>query len=490
MLRRASFGADPATVNANVGRTAAEIVDELISFATDTNANPLPQEPSWANESQPSRKDEPSEVVRAYNENNLDWLDELTSQMLSLFRSGGLRERMALFWHNHFVTELEVYELGVYAYRYLKIIRTHALGDFKAFVKEIGLTPAMLVYLNGDTNEKSSPNENYARELLELFTMSPSDSYGNQNYSQTDVEEVARALTGWFVNRDTIAAELFSKEYDEGQKVIMGRTGSFDYNGVNDVIFDERPFQIAEFICTKLYREFIYEEPDVEVVRELAEVFRENNFQIAPVLRVLLGSTHFFEPQFIGAKIKSPAELIAGSLIETDLRPSDDILLAMTVYSKDLDQEILDPPDVSGWPGQRAWISTNSLPARWSYADFLLFSGRNNQPLDLTGIAALLPDADDPLAAFKLPLSIASHFLAVPLDELDIASIDDPFSGDLVAFPIPQEIQDGPAFQRDLAKLFLGDVPWYEWSLAEDGANGVLLNYVQFLMQLPEFQLT
>ncbi|MEM8484105.1 MAG: hypothetical protein AAF564_01090, partial [Bacteroidota bacterium] len=114
----------------------------------------------------------------------------------------------------------------------------------------------------------------------------------------------------------------------------------------------------------------------------------------------------------------------------------------------------------------------------------------NNQSIDLTSIAALLPDADDAQAAFKLPLSIAEHFLAVPLDELDVPPIEDPFSGDLVSFPVPQEVQDGPAYKRDLAKLFLGDVPWYEWSLEEDGANNVLLSYVQFLMQLPEFQLT
>ncbi|MEM8488559.1 MAG: DUF1800 domain-containing protein, partial [Bacteroidota bacterium] len=416
LLRRASFGADPETVNTYAGQTAAAVVDDLLTFATDSNANPLPAEPSWANQPQPDRSVEPSEVVRAYNQNNVLWLAELSTQMLELFRSGGLRERMTLFWHNHFVTELEVYELGVYAYRYLRIIRNNALGDFKAFVKEMGLTPAMLIYLNGNTNEKNSPNENYARELLELFTMGPVDSYGNENYSQTDVEEVARALTGWFVNRDTIAAELFNKEFDEGQKVIMGRTGDFDYEGVNDVLFNERPFQIAEFICAQLYREFVYDEPDLEIVRELATIFRESNFQIAPVLRTLLGSSHFFETQFIGAKIKSPADLIAGALLETGLVPSEDILTFMADLSKGLDQEMLDPPDVSGWPGHRAWISTNSLPARWSFADFLLYNGRNNQSIDLTSIAALLPDADDAQAAFKLPLSIAEHFLAVPLD--------------------------------------------------------------------------
>ncbi|MFK7843760.1 MAG: DUF1800 family protein [Rhodothermales bacterium] len=490
LLKRTSFGADPEKINALVGRTAEDVVNELIQFATDTVANPLPSKPSWADEPMPDRRVATSEEVRTYNENNRFWLDELTEELLSRFRTGGLRERMTLFWHDHFVTELEVYELAVYAYRYLNIIRTNSVGNFREFVRAMGLTPAMLIYLNGDANEKSSPNENYARELLELFTMSPVDRYGNANYTQTDVEEAARALTGWFVNKEAITTELFTKEFDEGEKTFLARTGTFDYNDVTDVIFDERSFQVADFICTKLYRAFVFDQPDLEVVQGLADIFRENDFEIEPVLSTLFKSAHFYDTQIIGAKIKSPADIIVGTLLETGFRPSSDSLGLLTVYSKDMEQILLDPPDVSGWQGNRAWLSTNTLPTRWSFADYLLFTGQNNQAIDLIGMASQLPDAEGPLSAFKLPLSIAKHFISVPLEDLDISELDDTFSGDLNAFPLPQEVLDGPAYAINIAKLFLGDVPWYEWSLEENGANGVLLNYVQFLMQLPEFQLT
>ena len=397
---------------------------------------------------------------------------------------------MTLFWHNHFVTELEVYELAIYAYRYLNTIRTNCLGNLKTFVNEMGVTPAMLVYLNGDTNDKDSPNENYARELLELFTMSPVDKYGNSNYTQGDVEEIARALTGWIVNKDNITTEFSSREFDDGNKTFLGRTGAFGYFDVTDVVFQERSSQIAHFICTKLYKEFVFDEPDPDVVLGMGEIFRENNFEIAPVVSTLLKSAHFFDRQFIGAKIKSPADLIVGGLLETKVEPSENTLNWLLEEFESLEQVLMDPPDVSGWKGHRTWLSTDTLPRRWSFSDSLLFSGQNNGAIDLVSVAQLLPDTDIPLAAFKLPLAIAAHFIPVPLDELDIGTIEEPFSGDLVTFPIPSEIIDGPQYAINLAKLFLGDVPWYEWSLEENGANTVVVNFVQYLMQLPEFQLT
>lgn len=490
LLRRATFGADPERVNNLLGRTAPEIVNELVLTASDYTINPLPPKPSWADEAKPNRRDTPSDIVREYNENNIVWLSELGQEMISLFRNGGLRERLTLFWHNHFVTEIEVYELAVYAYRYLDMIRANCIGNFKEFVRAIGLTPAMLIYLNGDTNEKSSPNENYARELLELFTMSPKDRFGNDNYTQQDIEEIARALTGWFVNEEAIAPELFHKEFDEGSKTFLGRTGAFDYNDVVDVIFEERPFQIAEFICTNIYREFVFDEPDLDIVQGMVDIFLDNDFQIEPVVSTLLSSAHFFETRFFGAQIKSPANVIVGMLLETSFDPGANTLAYLVSQFEDMEQVLLDPPDVSGWRGYRSWLSTSTLPIRWAFADELLFTGRNGMPVDLKPMAGALPSEEGLLEAFSLPIVLAEHLIPVPLKDLDLPDVDEAFSGDLSAFPIPQEILDGPTYQINLAKVFLGDVPWYEWSLEDDGANGVLLEYLQFLMQLPEFQLT
>jgi hypothetical protein len=150
---------------------------------------------------------------------------------------------------------------------------------------------------------------------------------------------------------------------------------------------------------------------------------------------------------------------------------------------------VLDPPDVSGWPGHRAWLSTNTLPLRWSTTDTILFAGRSMQPIDVKALAARFPEASDPLAAFRLPVALAQHLLAVPLVDLQLEDIDDPFDGDLVDHPIPGEILSGPAYVRTLAKWFLNGVPWYEWALQESGSNALLLNYFQVITQMPEYNL-
>ena len=488
LLRRAAIGASRADIERFRGKTASEVVDALILEATETL--PLPEKPPWADIPMPDRKVNPPEDLKEFSMNNRDWLNEFRIDWMSWLQKGGLRERMALFWHNHFVTGVSVYELSALAYRYVKLLRMHGLGNFKDFVYDIGLTPAMLVYLNGVENEKNTPNENYARELLELFTMSPESPSGQPNYSQNDIEEMARALTGWDVNYTTYEPFLEERRFDDGVKSFLGKSGSFGYDDVVNVVFQQRPAQIAYFICWKIYREFVYDTVDETIVKDLADIFLDNNFEILPVVSTLLKSAHFFDQQFIGAKVKSPIELLIGFFKEVDFVPANATYEYSYRSAMDLNQTILDPPDVSGWDGHRSWLSTNTLPVRWSVVEFLLFSGRNNQALDLVTLAGQFPEASDPLAAFKLPVALAEHFMSVPLNSLDLGEIDEDFDGDLVSNPIPEDVANGPAYARTLAKVFLGGVPWYEWSIEENGVNSLLLNYVQYLTLLPEFHLT
>ena len=161
---------------------------------------------------------------------------------------------MTLFWHNHFVTQYDDYFIAMHAYRYLKLLREHALGNLKGFCPyAIGRDPAMLKYLDGDVNQKpGEPNENYARELLELFTMGPKDKDGNDNYTQSDIEEIARALTGWVIDYLTHTTSFYAGFFDNGEKTFFGQTGAFGYDDVIDIIFEERGCRDRLFYLRKV----------------------------------------------------------------------------------------------------------------------------------------------------------------------------------------------------------------------------------------------
>ena len=223
LLRRAGFGVSlEERLHTFVGQTAAEVVDHLVTRAQEL---PLPEPPVWVNNAPPG-PDAPESDRQAYKGRNRGNLKFWKSRWLQAMCSDGLREKMAVFWHNHFVTEVAVYELAPYAYRYLTLLRTHALGNFRDFVRLVGLDPSMLIYLNGNVNIAGAPNENYSRELLELFTMGPVDGQGNENYSQTDIVEIARALTGWVVNDQALSVAFDAARHDDAEKTIFGRTGN------------------------------------------------------------------------------------------------------------------------------------------------------------------------------------------------------------------------------------------------------------------------
>lgn len=486
LLRRSGFGGTPEQIQAFVGQDAATVVDALVDEALN---RPLPEPPVWANEPLPPRNASEDER-EAFLTANREWGQELNTGWLTALPSGGLRERMTLFWSNHFVTEFEVYSrLATYGYRYLTLLRTHALGDFKAFVYDMGLTPAMLVYLNGTQNRTGAANENYARELLELFTMSPQDAEGQANYTQTDITEIARALTGWVVDGFDLEGRFILRRHDAGEKTIFGQTGTFGYADVIDVIFQERGRQTASFICAKLYQEFVYAVPDPAIVAELADTFMANTFDIASVVRVLLKSAHFFDEQVIGAKIKSPIDMLAGVVNESMTDPPDRVFQQMGRFASFAGQTLLSPPNVAGWPGYHDWLDTSTFPLRWLASDALLQNGRMAPHITLVQIAEQVHDPNSFTAAFELPMRLAEYLMAVPLENVSIPTIAEGFGGDLANNPIPAEILDNPAYALDLTKIFLNGIPWYEWFLYADGASSLLSNYLRFLRQLPEYQL-
>ncbi|MDX1548902.1 MAG: DUF1800 family protein, partial [Rhodothermales bacterium] len=260
--------------------------------------------------------------------------------------------------------------------------------------------------------------------------------------------------------------------------------------------FEERPEQIAAFLCRKLYRAFIYEAPDEALVAELAQVMRANDFAIAPVVRALLKSAHFFDEQVIGAQVKSPVAMLAGFLSELhlgELPPNVFLQLNRTAFL--LQQSLLDPPNVAGWEGHHAWLNTTTMPLRWLVTQSILFGDRTQDGLNLRPLATLLLQRDGvdpatPASVFDLAVAMAEHLLPTPLAVLDLNAPAEDFAGDLEGNPLPPAVTSAPQHERDLAKIFLAGVPWYEWNLDQPEAGFLLNNFIRYLTSLPEFQLT
>ncbi|HFB98442.1 MAG TPA: DUF1800 domain-containing protein, partial [Bryobacterales bacterium] len=218
-----------------------------------------------------------------------------------------LQERMVWFWHNHFTTSFLKVRFGQFMIDYDRIIRTHALGRFSDLLKATALSPAMLIYLDGRRNRREHPNENFARELLELFTL------GEGHYTEKDIREGARALTGWVINPRTGKVRFMRRRHDDGVKEFLGRKGRFGAADIFDIVLAHP--RTAEFICEKLWREFVsLEAPPPEVIRAWAATFRDSGYDIRAVIAAILTSDAFWAKKARGALVKSPIDLVIGTL--------------------------------------------------------------------------------------------------------------------------------------------------------------------------------
>lgn len=280
-----------------------------------------------------------------------------------------LEEKMTLFWHGHFATSYRTIEDSYHMYQQNRMLRGLALGNFRDLLLAIIRDPAMLRYLNNNQNRKDAPNENLAREIMELFSL------GEGNYSERDIREGARTLTG-FTYRDD-AFFYNDRQHDEGSKRVLGVYGNIDGDGfVNAII---RSPHCAPFICAKLYKFFVKEIPtdtkalegaERTVVRSLSQTMEQARFEIKPVLRKLLLSRHFYDPSVMGNKIKSPVELVVGAVrsLNTPVRNLTTVARAIDTMG----QSLFLPPSVKGWDGGRAWINTSTLFTRQNTLVYLL----------------------------------------------------------------------------------------------------------------------
>ena len=481
LLRRTQFGASVAQVQALVGQPADQAAQLIINQAIQAG---LPEDPPWVDNYPTDYEDE------SYFDQSIDWFFQTTGDIFKYVHRNALSELMLLFWHNHFtVSFFETTGIAPVLYRYVKTLRTHAFGNFRSFVDAIGLDISMLYYLDGVFNEVGAPNENYARELLELFTMGILNPGGSPNYTETDITEVARALTGYWVNDEVRpwVAQFEEEVHDSGSKTFFGRTGNWGYHDVVTIIFEERGYEIAYHICQKLYRQFVYEAPDPTIIDGLARQFQAANFELRPVLETLLKSQHFFSDEIIGARIKSPAELFGGLIQELQLASSnDDFYVEVGFGCLDSGQFIFEPPNVAGWPGYRNWITTASIGSRWGSLEFYAWFEDYLTNALLDQFVQIVHDPNDALAVFRLPEAIVRHLVSAPIETLPIETISAPWAG---GQPIPSEIEQGPVYVHNLTKRMLGGIPWYEWDLSTDEARYAIRSFLVYVFQLPEYQL-
>jgi uncharacterized protein (DUF1800 family) len=285
---------------------------------------------------------------------NLAWLDEMA------LTDHPLLEKMSLFWHGHFACRIGNV---LHNQQLLQVIRDNALGNFTDLLFGVSKSAAMLQFLNNQQNRKQHPNENFAREVMELFTM------GRGNYTEVDVREGARAFTGWGFDY-TGAFKFRPNLHDTGEKVFLGKKGNFDGDDVLNIILQNKA--TAYFITRKLYRFFVNDTPDENVIGPLAEKFYQSNYDLKFLMESIFSSDWFYEESNVGAIIKSPVELIAGmrrTVPAVFQKPE-----VMLLFQRVLGQVLFYPPNVAGWPGGKSWIDSSSLMFRLRLPQIIYYS--------------------------------------------------------------------------------------------------------------------
>ncbi len=419
LFRRAGFGATRQELTEAVEKTPTAVVDELLG---------TPEPESFEAE----MKSLANAAIATGNVKQLSawWAYRMLNTPVQM------QEKTTLFWHGHFATSAEKVTDGHLMLTQNELLRSYAFGDFSKLLLEISRDPAMLIYLDSDTNRKSHPNENYAREIMELFSL------GEGQYTETDIRELARCFTGWEIRRNEFRFNRY--QHDDGKKTILSQTGDFGGEDGVRIVLEQK--SAPEFIALKLVRYFVMDEPapTVELVAPLAKELRDSAMMIQPVLRRILTSNLFYSPLGLGRKVRSPVELAIGLLrsLEGSTNTFD---LAEEMLT--LGQGLLYPPSVKGWDGGRTWINSSTL------------LGRSNL------VRKLITNDKTRFGKTSLKEYLAAQKAKNPRDIIDY------LEAVLFAVPIPDAAKDRVE------------------SLMKSRSDGNLIEGLHALCTIPEFQL-
>jgi uncharacterized protein (DUF1800 family) len=403
LFLRAGFGISYEALQNYKDKSAEAIVDEIFNNAGSPRFLMLAEKEDFSPLTMTNL-----ETQEAFTDRTRKMLIELNSAWLKNMAAseGDIREKMTLFWHGHLASTSNNADM---IQQQNNLIRKHALGNFGVLLREVSKDAVMLQYLNNQQNRENAPNENFAREVMELFTL------GRGHYTEQDIKDAARAFTGWgfdeegrFVFRTMI--------HDYGEKTVLGQTGPFEGDDILDILLQQK--QTAKFIVQKIYAFFVNDELDPYKIDPLAEKFYKSGYDITVLLKDIFTSEWFYDKKNIGCKIKSPVELIASNMhmFKLDFENSE----ALVEIQKLLGQILFIPPNVAGWPSGAGWIDASTLMLRLRLMEATLASARLNQ--------FLLSDIDDGsemmnrLRSLKAKLdwqSFRNQFENVPYDKIE-----------------------------------------------------------------------
>lgn len=455
LLKRTMFG----PTFAEIAWSAEQGLETTLDLLLKTDSKPMPPG-EWVDESPPNWRtlsaEKRKEIVRLYRQRMTDlgvwWIELMGAEGVSM------REMMVLFWHDHFATEAKEVDFPQAMYKQNALFREFAFGNVRELVKRVATDAAMLIYLDGTFNKRGRVNENFARELLELFTI------GIGHYSEEDVVEAARACTGWVTNGVNVWYDR--NRHDSGSKTFMGKSGRFDVNDIVDIIFEEE--ETARFLCRKLYRWFVYDRVDEDFVEELAILFRESDYEMIPVLRALFSSEHFYDDQLFGCQIRNPLQLTVGTMRQFNLtgRVPTRLVRTMLYY---LGMLPLEPPNVNGWPTQRSWVNAVTLPYRKMFTT-ILCDGR-------------LPDGGR--IGYRID---PADFIGALRNGNDLEKLME----DLILVLFGME--PTPAIRQAIQDELLQGAEPYDWYFGSPGnyereSVERMRHVLRFIMRLPDFQL-
>jgi Protein of unknown function (DUF1800) len=391
LLRRAGFGGSSAEIESAAAMSMLSAVDKLLTFGPDL----LPQSPDA--DLSYGRGTPPKQLRAANIAMQLWFLNRL------LQTTNPLQERMVCFWSNHFTSAVgggATPAMLVYQY---DLFRRFALGNFSDLAHEVARDPAMLFYLNGAQNNKRHPNENFARELMELFTL------GVGNYTEDDVRAGARAFTGWTASRLTGNARFVPRLHDDGTKTFLGQTGNFNGDDIIGIIL--RQPAAARFVADKFLNAFVYDDPESELVIAAADVFSSSGYDVRALMSTILRSNVFYSPRAYRALVKSPLEVAVGTMktlgVSKVTVPVDGAIGAMG-------QIPMRPPNVAGWPGGAQWLNQSTVLARLNFVNRLISANqRDNNSRTGTGPVMTMAAATDWIGGVSMtdPGAVAGRVL-------------------------------------------------------------------------------
>ncbi|NND09552.1 MAG: DUF1800 domain-containing protein [Saprospiraceae bacterium] len=509
LLRRTMYGPSKEDIDTAVKLGLDGIIDELFDI------KPLPTPPinfNYGND--PIVPIGESWVGKPYTRSDTS-NQQIGSRLASLrswtvgvaIKEGiSLREKMTLFWHNHFVTA-EIRDAN-FAYNNITIYRENFTGNFRDLTKVTTIDTAMLRYLNGTQNSKQRPNENFARELLELFTIGkgPQVAEGDYtNYTEHDIGEISKILTGWVAlgylsrNQEIAESRFVPNRHDTSTKTLSARFGQVqipdmadqEYQHLIDIIFQQD--EVANFIARKVYRWFVYYEIDDQIeqniIKPMASILRDADYEMEPMLRALLSSQHFYDAYAVGAIIKNPFDFIVGliKVLQVDYgsnyQEQYNLWRRFYGFSGLLQQDYFNAPTVAGWKAYyqeplyyRSWINASTISSRFLFSSLIVNGMRVNRIMlqaDLLNLIEGIEDRHDPNAL---------------IDNL----------GEIL---FPEAITDGQ--KEYLKSLLIPGLPDYEWTVEYDlyktnpedeelknALNARLQTMLIGMLSLPEYQLS